>query len=170
MRGGGSILRRLVVGLALATATLWLAGAALSGSILGVALDRTFDKALIETARRILPLAVAEIVNRGAQEGPERVASLLRGDDRFDYVVRGAAGKVLLQSADADPAAFPYPVRKGFVTTGTLRIYAEGAISDTYLVQVADPLATRRQAVAEAMLAFLAPLPFAIALAVAGIW
>jgi two-component system OmpR family sensor kinase len=168
-----SIRRTLVLSLAGLLGVLWLAGTGVSMLVAGRALDRAFDSAQLEVARRLLPLAVEEIVNRDTgerAEGPERVASLLDEEDRYTYLVRDAAGTVLLRSYDADVDIFPDPGPKGFADAGEHRFYTERAIQDTVVIQVADPVARRRAARLNTGLGLLAPLPVVLAVGGLGIW
>jgi two-component system OmpR family sensor kinase len=168
-----SIRRRLVVSLAALVGLLWLAATALSMAIASRALDEAFDAAQLEIAKRLLPLAVEDILNRDAGdagEGPERVASLLADENHYTYVVRSADGTVLLRSADAVGADFPTPPVLGFAEDATHRYYAESAIRGAFVIQVADPLARRRAALVNTGLGLIAPLPVLIALGGVGIW
>jgi two-component system OmpR family sensor kinase len=168
-----SIRRRLLVSLAALLGVLWLAATALSMAVAGRALDGAFDAAQLEVAQRLLPLAVEDILNRDAgeaEEGPERVASLLADESRYVYVVRDAAGVVRLRSADAIGVAFPQPAVPGFSQNDDHRFYSESAIRGAFVIQVADPLSRRRAALLSTGLGLLAPLPVVLGLGGLGIW
>jgi two-component system OmpR family sensor kinase len=59
----------------------------------------------------------------------------------------------------------------GFRSTVTHhRLYGEAAISGTILIEIAAPLAHRREATLEAVAGLLAPLPILIPLSLVGVW
>ena len=75
---------------------LWVAAATVTANILRHEMNEVFDSALEETAQRILPLAVQDIVGRDEQKLTQRIATLRQHDEYFTYVVRNAEGQVLL--------------------------------------------------------------------------
>lgn len=170
MRAPNSLQGRLGLALALAVTAMWLVATVGSGLIVRHELDEAFDSALQEAAQRLLPLAVADVMERepGAQAG--RVDSLHAHREYITYIVRDRDGTLLLQSHDADPADFPEQPAVWFRTTSTHRIYGEAAVSGTIILEVAEPLQHRREAALESALGLLAPLPFVMALSLAGVW
>lgn len=165
-----SLERRLVVGLTLGITLLWLLAAIFAGRVVQHELNEALDSAMAETAQRILPLAVLDIVDRDSATGPQRIAPLNAHDEHFTYVVRDAGGKILLQSHAADPAVFSAPLKEGYASTATHRLYSTSALRATVFVQIAEPLAYRRNAGSEAVGALLLPLSCLIPLSLAGIW
>ena len=166
-----SLQRHLSLGLAAGVTALWLLAAGLAGLVIRHELDEAFDSALQETAQRLLPLVVADIL---AQEAPSaetrRVMAVDQHRELLTYLVRDGAGRVVLQSHDADPADFPAEAAAGFRTTPSHRIYGEAAISGTLILEVADPLDHRRQATLEAALVLILPLLALIPLSFLGVW
>ena len=156
---------RLTIGVTL----LWLLGVMASGLVARHEMNEVFDSALKETAQRILPLAVTDILNREGDTGLQRALALKEHDEYLTYLVRNKSGKLLLQSHDANPRIFAAIPREGFSETSTHRIYGESAISDTLYIEIAEPLAHRREAVLETSLALLLPLIFLIPISLAGI-
>ena len=152
---------RLSLWLGLGVALLWAVAAAVTAHKLRHEMNEVFDSALEETAQRILPLAVLDIVGRDSDDADQRVATLRQHDEYFTYVVRDAEGKVLLRSHNADLAVFPPFTGMGFANTPTHRIYFDAALRGTVTIAVAEPLAHRR-AVAKELLFGLA-LPLGIA-------
>ena len=55
---------------------LWLSGVIASGLVARHEMNEVFDSALEETAQRILPLAVTDILNREGDPGLERALAL----------------------------------------------------------------------------------------------
>lgn len=170
MKTTASLQRRLVYGLTLGIVLLWLIAATASGLVVRHELDETFDKAMYETAQRLLPLAVLDILNREDVSTPQRVAPLSTGQGGLTYVVRDSQGKVLLQSSTADASVYgPRPLQ-GFTTTATHRLFGAGALRGTLFLEIAEPLAHRRQAAWDAAIALLLPLSFLVPISLLGIW
>ena len=97
MKRPRSLQWRLALSLGALLTVLWL-GAAWGTAVLArQAIEEVFDAALQETAQRILPLAVLDIVGRDSDDADQRVATLRQHDEYFTYVVRNADGKVLLR-------------------------------------------------------------------------
>lgn len=170
MKASTSLQKDLVYGLTLGMVLLWLAATTVSGLVVRHELDEAFDNALQETAQRILPLAVLDILNREEDATLQRVAPLSIEQEAFSYLVRDKQGHILLQSSSADSAVFDTQTLQGFTSTPTHRLYGATALRDTLFLQIAEPLAQRREAAWEATLSLLLPLLFLIPLSVLGIW
>ncbi|WP_417521611.1 ATP-binding protein [Marinobacter sp.] len=165
-----SLQKTLGTWLTLGVTLLWLLGVIVSGVIARHEMNEVFDSALEETAQRILPLAVTDILNRENDTGNQRALALKEHDEYLTYLVRDASGKILLQSHDADPRIFSAKPQQGFSETLTHRIYGEGAISDTLFIEVAEPLAHRNGAILDTSLALLTPLILLIPISLIGVW
>lgn len=165
-----SLQSRLGISLTLGVTLLWLLGVTASGLVAQHEMNEVFDSALEETAQRILPLAVTDILNRENATGNQRTPALKEHDEYLTYLVRDRQGKLLLQSHDADPRVFARLPREGFSNTETHRLYGASAVSDTLYLEVAEPLAHRREAALEAGLALLMPLILLIPISLLGIW
>ena len=170
MSRNSSLQKRLGIGLTLGATVLWLLGVAASGLVAQHEMNEVFDSALEETAQRILPLAVTDILNRESNTGNRTAPALKEHDEYLTYVVRDRQGNLLLQSHDADPGIFAALPREGFTNTSTHRIYGASAVSDTLYIEVAEPLAHRREAALEAGIALLVPLFVLIPVSLFGIW
>lgn len=158
MRWPRSLQGRLALTLTLALAVLWTAAALVTAHHLRHELDTAFDSALEETAQRILPLAAMEILARDADAAAQRIETLRQHREFLTYLVRDAAGTVLMQSHAAEPEAFPAVRRLGFETTPTHRLYHDAALQGALMISVAEPLARRRHAAGEALAALAAPM------------
>lgn len=165
-----SLQTRLGIGLTLGVTLLWLLGVTASGLVAQHEMNEVFDSALEETAQRILPLAVTDILNREGDPANNRAPALKDHDEYLTYLVRDYQGNLLLQSHDADPRVFGTVPREGFSNTPTHRIYGASAVSNTLYLEVAEPLAHRRKAALEAGFALLVPLIFLIPVSLLGIW
>ena len=171
-----SLQGRLGVGLTLGVTLLWLAATLASGLVLRHELYEAFDSGMEETAQRILPLAVTEILNRERPSMPQQIAVLRPNKavkfhkELLSYLVRDINGTVLLKSHDVDLTLFSALPSLGFSTQDGYRIYGESAVSGTIFIEVVEPLAHRQAAMHTAILALLLPLLLLIPLSLLGIW
>ena len=147
MSGPGSLQARLALGLGLTLTLLWLSATAWTMLDLRHETAELFDSALQETAQRLLPLAVTEIVNRDPATGAQTLAPISERKEFFIYIVRDGDGQILMRSHAADPALFPEWNGPGFATQNTHRFYSEATLQGAIRLTVAEPLA-ERQAVA----------------------
>ena len=166
----GSLQWRLSIGLTVGIALLWLIGTLVAGLVVHEELNETFDSALEETAQRILPLAVLEIINREEATGLQHIAALKAHKELLTYLVRDARGAILMQSHDADPAMFNQRPLEGFSDTATQRIYTASALRGTLFIEVAEPHKHRSEAALKTFLAMLWPLALLIPFSLLGTW
>ncbi|WP_048305656.1 HAMP domain-containing sensor histidine kinase [Halomonas sp. PR-M31] len=165
-----SLQRRLGIGLTLGVVLLWLVATTLTVFIVQHSIDRTLDSSLEETAQRILSLAVVEIFNREDSNLLQQVASLRPHEEYITYLVREANGTPLLVSHDVDLSVFPETPEMGLRSTATHRLYGISAVSDTFFIEVAEPLTYRRRATREMLAMLLLPLAVLVPLSLVGIW
>ncbi len=169
MRWPASLQARLGLSLGLVLTVLWLLAATITAVIVRGELDEVFDSALRETAERILPLAVTDIVGREDQGVTQRLAPIREHDEFFTYIVRDTEGRILLQSHAADPAVFPAYDGPGFRRTATHRLYGDAALQGTIRITVAEPLAHRSSVAREIQMGLGLPLLVVPPLALAAI-
>jgi two-component system OmpR family sensor kinase len=169
MRWPASLQARLGLSLGLVLTVLWLLAATVTAVIVRGELDEVFDSALRETAERILPLAVTDIVGREDQGITQRLAPIREHDEFFTYLVRDGEGRILLQSHAADPAVFPPWDGRGFRQTATHRLYSDAALQDTIRITVAEPLAHRALVAREIQMGLGLPLLIVLPVALAAI-
>ena len=166
MKKPASLQRRLWLLLGALLAALWLGAASVTGILTRQAIDGTFDSALQETAQRIMPLAVADILSRDEQEVTQRQAEIREHDELLTYAVRDPQGRILLLSHDANPNIFPPWNGTGFGQSTTHRFYSEEALSGSIRLTVAEPLnhrvAVARKIQAGLILPLLVLLPVAL--------
>ncbi|KEP68373.1 histidine kinase [Thioclava dalianensis] len=158
MRWPASLQARLGLSVGLVLTVLWLLAATVTAVIVRAEMDEVFDSALRETAERILPLAVTDIVGREDQGVTQRLAPIRAHDEFFTYLVRDAEGRILLQSHAADPTVFPFYDGPGFRQTATHRLYSDAALQDTIRITVAEPLAHRMSVAREIQMGLGLPL------------
>jgi len=169
MRFPHSLQARLGLSVGLVLAVLWLLAATLTALVVRGEMDEVFDSALRETAERILPLAVTEIVGREEEGLTQRLAPIRAHDELFTYVVRDAQGRILLQSHAADPQMFPPYDGPGFRQTATHRFYSDAALQGTVRITVAEPLAHRAAVAREIQLGLGLPLLIVLPVALVAI-
>lgn len=135
-------------------------GLLLAAVVLRQELNQAFDSALQETAERILPLAVVESYNREQDQVIQQLPALRAHDEYLTYQVQTADGLVLLQSHAARQESFIHstPLPEGFIDYADHRLYITSAVSGHFFIQVAEPLAQRRAAVRNSLLALALPL------------
>ncbi len=169
MRLMRSLRGQLALGVSAILVILWLGAVIGSGYVIRSEIDESFDDALQQTAERILPLAVVELIASDGQDTAQRILPIAQHDEKITYVIRDAEGKILLYSHDADPKIFDKVRRQGFASTDTHRVYSRSAVSGQYTIQVAEPLIHRQHALQETVLAMLVPLGVLLPLSVLGV-
>lgn len=165
-----SLQRQLSFGLTVGIVIMWVLATLGAGLVVKHEIDEVFDSALQETAQRIFPLAVSDILQREDNATARTVTALSEHKEYLTYLVRSASGGILMQSHDADLLAFPDTPSQGFHETATHRLYGEGAISNTIFIEVAEPLAHRREAALESIAALFLPLLIFGPLSLIGVW
>jgi two-component system OmpR family sensor kinase len=143
MSGPRSLQARLGLWLGVLLTLLWVAAASVTALILRHEMDEVFDSALQETAQRLLPLAVVDIVGRDEEGVTQRLSAIREHREFFTYIVRDNRDRILLESHAADPSSFPAYDGPGFRQTATHRLYSEEALQGTIRITVTEPLAHR---------------------------
>lgn len=165
MRLPQSLQARLGLSLGVLLTVLWIAASSVTAIILRSEMGEVFDAALQETAQRLLPLAVVDIVGREDGTVTQRLGAIRDHDEYFTYIVRDDQGQVLLQSHAAEVAAFPAYDGAGFRQTDTLRLYNEDALQGSIRITVAEPLVHRTDAAREIQMGLGLPLLFVVPIA-----
>jgi len=160
-----SLQARLGLSLSVLLTVLWIAAAYVTTVRLRNEMDEVFDSALMETAQRILPLAVVDIVGREDEGSTQRLGAIRAHDEFFTYIVRDSDGHVLLQSHEADPAVFPDYDGPGFRRTATHRLFNDEALRGSIRITVAEPLDHRAAVAREIQMGLGLPLLVVVPLA-----
>ncbi|MDP3340433.1 ATP-binding protein [Frigidibacter sp.] len=160
-----SLQARLALSLGALLTVLWIAAASVTALILRHEMDEVFDSALQETAQRLLPLAVVDIVGRDEDGVTQHLGAIRSHDEFFTYIVRDAEGRILLQSHAADPAVFPAYDGPGFRRTATHRLFSDEAVQGTVRITVAEPLDHRADVAREIQMGLGLPLLVVVPLA-----
>ena len=169
MRLPRSLQGRLALSLGILLTAMWIAAAWVTSAILRHEMDEVFDSALQETAQRLLPLAVVDIVGREEEGVTQRLAVIREHEEFFTYIVRDDAGRILLQSHSADPADFPAWDGIGFHQTATHRLFSDEALQGTVRITVAEPLDHRAAVAREIQMGLGLPLLALVPLTLLGI-
>ena len=164
-----SLQARLALIIGLCVTVLWAGAAVVTANQLRHEMDEVFDSTLQETAQRILPLAVRDIIDREEEGIEQRIAPLRDHEEFFTYIVRDAQGRLLLTSHAADPAIFPTFDGMGFRQTATHRFYQDAALQGSITIVVAEPLEHRAEIAQEMQLGLVLPLLVVIPLSLAAI-
>ncbi len=170
MKRPKSLQKTLGVGLTLGVTLLWVLALVVAITVLRSRMNELFDSTLAETAQRIMPLAVVEIINN---ENPEQIQNIMpfaAHDEYFVYLVRDNSGTILLKSHNADPAVFSQGFQNGFSSSASHRFYGASAVQNTIHIQVAEPLTQRRTAVMEILITLSWPLVLLIPLCFFATW
>lgn len=162
--------RRLMLWLTAALVLFWVAAVGLGGMIMREEFDEIYDSALRETAQRLMPLVVSDLFQHERSADPLRMNGGTEGEESLTYQLRDKEGQVVLHSHDGPREPFASPLTPGFSTTPTHRVYTEAAVSGTLFLQVAHPLAERREATLEGALSLTLPLIILVPLSMAVVW
>ncbi len=156
--------RRLIFSLTAALVGFWLFAVAAGILVMHDELGEIFDSSLKETAERLTPLVVDDLLQSTDTTTPRRLQSPTSPPEAsyLTYQVRDSTGQVLLHSHDISAAPFAAPLKRGFWDGEYARIYTVPAANDTIFIQVADAKGHRDEATAEGGLALLLPLLFLI--------
>ncbi|MFC5843796.1 ATP-binding protein [Aminobacter ciceronei] len=150
MRLPRSLQGRLLLTLGAVMLAIWVGAAWATAVLLRHEIEEVFDSSLQETAQRLLPLAVLDIVSReDGDAASQRLAAIRSHEELFTYVVRNESGAVLLQSHAADLSAFPPYDGPGFRRTARHRLYSEEALQGTVVITVAQPVSNQTSVIRE---------------------
>lgn len=153
-----SLQGRLGLWLGLALTLVWLAAATAAALLARREMTAVFDSTLQETAERILPLAVLDIVGRDDEGVTQHLSAIRANDEIFTYLVRDDQNRILLQSNGANPADFPPWDGTGFRQSGTHRFFNDEALRGSVRITVAEPLDHRAKAARDLLIGMGLPL------------
>lgn len=163
-----SITRRLVLWLTLSVTAFWVTAAGLGASVMFDEFGEIFDSAMQETAERLMPLVLDDLIRHEPWSAPRRLQKSESAEEEYlTYQVRDASGKVLLHSYDTAAVPFKAPLQRGFWQDETSRVFTTVAAGSKIYVQVADSLAHRMEATQEGALALFLPILFLVPISIA---
>jgi two-component system OmpR family sensor kinase len=166
----------LILGLTLATTILWCGAATYSTYTSYCELNEAFDRALHETAWRILPLAADDLmgheghVDHIAHDG-RALRHFAEGRREYlSYQLRDASGRIILRTHDAPAQPYDQTADPGFSTVGDYRLFADTDKTTGLTITVAETTKDRWEAVFGGAQAMLWPLVALIPLNALAIW
>lgn len=148
-------------------AVLWLLCSLGVGLYMQHELEEQLDAGLVESAERLLDLAMHDARNH--QQPSEKDGALFisevpsqktggSGHDVMMYQVVNDQHELLLRSADAPQQALPLPLQTGFANTDGLRVYTLAQPERGMHIHVGDPLEHRRAARNETLTWLMVPV------------
>lgn len=170
MMASGSLQGRLLLWLGAVLLVSWIGASWVTAVLLRHEIEEVFDSSLQETAQRLLPLAVLEIIGReDGDAASQRLGAVRSHDEIFTYVVRDDKGEVLLRSHASDLSNFPIDSAVGFGRTATHRLYSEEALQGTIRITVAKSLAHQDTVIREMQMGLGLPVLLVIPAAFAAV-
>jgi len=170
MRTPESLQGRLLLSLGAVLLVSWIGASWITAVLLRHEIEEVFDSSLQETAQRLLPLAVLDIVGReDGDTASQRLGAIRSHDELFTYVVRDDKGEVLLRSHAADLSNFPTYGGAGFGQTATHRLYSEEALKGTVIIAVAQHRNHQALVIREMQMVLGLPVLLMIPIALGGI-
>lgn len=153
-----SLSRRVALFTTLGLAAVWAGAVVLMAAVLWSEQDELFDQQLVETAHVLLPLVSHMEMQGIAVEVPQPAVPM---DEALLYRLVARDGRVLRQSELAGRAVLPdaadlFPGR--VASAPGYRLYATPFNAAGQALQIAAPLAERREAFREGMTGFLLPM------------
>ena len=149
--------RSLLAGLTL----LWLIGVVGSGIVLERIIADRSDDELAESGDLLMSLLSSTddlVLAIAVLDSHATTARTSAGHQRLVYQLRDTTGRVLLRSPDVPRELFAMPAREGFSTVGAWRVVTTVNRERARVLQIAEPLAERREALASALLWLTLPL------------
>jgi two-component system OmpR family sensor kinase len=165
-----SITARLILGLTLGTTLLWCGAVAYSTYVSRHELNEAFDRALEEAARRILPLALDDVLGHETDDG-HAIQHFIDGSrEYFSYQLRDSTGRIVLRAHDAPLEPFAGTPDPGFASQGRYRLFTNTDEATGLTITVAETTRGRQDAILGAAKAMLWPLVLLIPLNILAIW
>lgn len=156
---GFTLARRVTLLTTLGFGVVWLVATLLMASVLWSEQEELFDQQLAESARVMLPL-----ISRAADFDLSDTTSgrpALDLDEALIYRLFDADGRILQQTPNTEGVILPTPTAadtERYVTTESYRIFTTATATDGHALQLAAPMAERREAFREGMTGFLLPM------------
>ncbi|UKV16141.1 ATP-binding protein [Thalassospiraceae bacterium SW-3-3] len=174
--------RRLTV----TVSVFWLAGSVLAGYSMYHEMQEAFDNSLVTTAYRYAPLIDDYLQRHDGGSAQEVLPSPAKGEIRTEdhgdgdgdeelgedylmYQVRDGGGGLLLRSYNAQENPFEAPLIEGFYNEQDFRIYTAVLSAGQRIIQVAEPLEHRREALFESVMAQFLPIVLLIPAVIIGV-
>ncbi len=168
-RRPGSVTERLTRSLLVGLTVLWLTGVLGSGVVLKHLIDEKSDDELQESGMILMtlvrhiddPLVTAALL--GETTMPPHATP---PHERLVYQVRDRSGQMLMRSSNAPPELLGISLEPGFVDVHAWRVLTLEDREHGHFLQLADPLAERRDALVKSLAWLTVPLAALLAFAV----
>jgi two-component system OmpR family sensor kinase len=149
---------------------LWCGAAAYSAYISYHELNEAFDRALQETAERLLPLAADDALGHD-EDDARTIHHFIEGRKEYlSYQLRDASGRIVLRAHDAPAAPYDQSATPGFKTIGDYRLFSATDNTTGLTITVAETTKGRWEAVLGGARAMLWSLAGLIPLNILAIW
>ena len=168
MNTAGSLSRALTRSLLVGLTLLWLVGVIGSGFVLKRLIDTNSDEEMQESAAVLMSLVkyTDDLLVTAAVLGESKALPQSGTTQvRFVYQVRDASGRVLLRSSNGAADLADVPLHEGFVDAGAWRVVTIADRANNRYLQLAEPVAERREALVSALLWLMIPLAALLAFA-----
>jgi len=168
-RRPGSVTERLTRSLLVGLTVLWLTGVLGSGFVLKHLIDEKSDDELQESGMILMtlvrhiddPLVTAALLGE-TTTSPHATPP----HERMVYQIRDRSGQMLLRSSNAPPELLGAALEPGFVDVGAWRVLTLEDREHGHVLQLADPLTERRDALVKSLVWLTVPLAALLAFAV----
>jgi two-component system OmpR family sensor kinase len=153
-----SLVSRLIWGLSATLAALWLLGSVATGLLTTFEVNERLDNALQEVAQRLTPATVDVADDARAMRKMADQLAPMRDPRALAYQIVGRNGQVMLRSENAPSGVFVLPLQLGFADTANYRVFTQPTAIGAYVIEVAEPLIHRREAIHRSIFLSVAPV------------
>ncbi len=168
-RRPGSVTERLTRSLLVGLTVLWLTGVLGSGVVLKHLIDEKSDDELQESGMILMtvvrhiddPLVTAALLGEATP-----ASHAIPPHERLVYQIRDRSGQMLLRSSNAPPELLGISLAPGFNDVDAWRVLTLEDREHGHFLQLADPLAERREALVKSLVWLTVPLAALLAFAV----
>lgn len=165
-----SLQARLILGIGLGLAILWLGVAAVATQLMRGQMNRASDATMAAAAHRLVPLLANDARRGGLGDRSRRLTQTRHERERYDYIVRDMSGTVLLRSFDAKDDKLPMRSRPGFFDYEGSRVYHYQTPGGRIMLTISEPYEQRAAMARKLYMAMIWPLILLLPLTFAVIW
>lgn len=159
-----SLVSQLIWLLTAAMTGLWLLGSVTTGMLTVFEINERLDNAIEEVAQRLLPATFDAVQEPQAMQQLARQLVATLDPRALAYQIVNPAGAIAMRSQNAPAQPFPVPRQPGFHNIRHYRVYTQPAGIKGYVIEVAEPMMHRREALRRAVGLSVGPLLFLVPL------
>jgi two-component system, OmpR family, sensor kinase len=159
-----SLVSQLIWLLTAAMTGLWLLGSVTTGMLTVFEINERLDNAIEEVAQRLLPATFDAVQEPQAMQQLARQLVATLDPRALAYQIVNPAGAIAMRSQNAPAQPFPVPRQPGFHNIRHYRVYTQPAGVKGYVIEVAEPMMHRREALRRAVGLSVGPLLFLVPL------